>query len=151
MSRTYINCINLYAVNCFQFACGIGYPCDTVQLWTPLVCMLTSDSKGNTVPKLIKLYIRHVAIGFAIAAAFVAMLKWFNVMNLWHLISTSDVGLMALLVLWFAHGIVFAGVQFGWAVMELAEHPPRGGGTKIGALQPVPATNHKHNARPSDT
>jgi len=97
-------------------------------------------------PKLIKLYIRHVAIGFAIAAAFVAMLLWFNVMNLWHLISTSDVGLMAVVVLWFAHGIVFAGVQFGLAVMALAEP---GDGSKPGdgssggkrqrvALKPAP-------------
>ena len=77
-------------------------------------------------PKLIKLYIRHVAIGFAVAAAFVAMLLSFNVMNLWHLVSTSDVGILAVVVLWFAHGIVFAGVQFGWAVMAMAE-PPKGG------------------------
>ncbi|MCF6232306.1 MAG: hypothetical protein L3J36_04290 [Rhodobacteraceae bacterium] len=77
-------------------------------------------------PKLVRLYIRHVLIGFAIAAAFVAMLLWFNVMNLWHLISTSDVGVLALIILWFAHGIVFAGVQFGLAVMSMAE-PPKGG------------------------
>lgn len=85
-------------------------------------------------PELIKLYIRHVLIGFAIAAGFVAMLLWFNVMNLWHLISTSDVGILALVVLWFAHGIVFAGVQFSLAVMAMAE-PPKGG--KGGKRQPV--------------
>jgi len=91
-------------------------------------------------PKLIKLYIRHVAIGFAIAAAFVAMLLWLNVMNLWHLVSTSDVGILALVVLWFAHGIVFAGVQFGWAVMGLAEPSNGGSGGKRQrlVLQPVP-------------
>jgi len=85
-------------------------------------------------PKLIKLYIRHVLIGFAIAGAFVAMLLWFNVMNLWHLVSTSDVGLMAVFVLWFAHGIVFAGVQFGVAIMALAKSPDGGSG---GKRQPV--------------
>nr|WP_245227249.1 hypothetical protein [Zongyanglinia marina] len=80
-------------------------------------------------PKLITLYIRNVAIGFAIAAAFVGMLLWFNVMNLWHLVSTSDAGLLAVFILWFMNGIVFAGVQFGWAVMALAEKDsgPRGG------------------------
>ncbi|PCH66555.1 MAG: hypothetical protein COC12_12855 [Rhodobacteraceae bacterium] len=78
-------------------------------------------------PELIKLYIRHVLIGFAIAAAFVAMLLWFNVMNLWHLISTSDVGLVALFVLWFSHGVVFAGVQFALAIMLMAEPGPSGG------------------------
>jgi hypothetical protein len=55
-------------------------------------------------PELVSLYIRHVLIGFAIAAAFVAMLLWFNVMNMWHLVSTSGVGLLAVTVLWFAHG-----------------------------------------------
>jgi len=91
-------------------------------------------------PKLIKLYILHVLIGFAIAAGFVAMLLWFNVMNLWHLISTSDVGILAVVILWFAHGIVFAGVQFAWAVMGLAEKPGGGsGGKRQGvALRPVP-------------
>lgn len=81
-------------------------------------------------PELIKLYIRNVLIGFAIAAAFVALLLWFNVMNLWHLVSTSDSGILAVVVLWFAHGIVFAGVQFAWAVMSMAEREdsgPRGG------------------------
>ena len=80
-------------------------------------------------PKLIQLYIRNVIIGFAIAAAFVAMLLWFNVMGLWHLVSTSSDGLLALFILWFMNGIVFAGVQFGWAVMALAEKDsgPRGG------------------------
>ena len=80
-------------------------------------------------PKLIQLYIRNVLIGFAIAAAFVAMLLWFNVMGLWHLVNTSETGLLALFILWFMNGIVFAGVQFGWAVMALAEDEdgPRGG------------------------
>lgn len=81
-------------------------------------------------PKLIKLYIRNVAIGFAIAAAFVAMLLWFNVMNLWQLVSTSDAGLLAVFLLWFMNGIVFAGVQFAWAVMSMAEPKDNGrGGT----------------------
>ncbi|QIE47262.1 hypothetical protein G5B38_17980 [Pseudohalocynthiibacter aestuariivivens] len=81
-------------------------------------------------PKLIRLYITHVAIGFGIAAVFVGMLLWFNIANLWHLISTSDKGWLALLVLWFANGIVFAGVQFAIAVMRMKDDDddePRGG------------------------
>ncbi|MEM9550964.1 MAG: hypothetical protein AAGA05_07300 [Pseudomonadota bacterium] len=81
-------------------------------------------------PKLIQLYIRNTIIGFLIAAAFVAMLLWFNVQNLSSLVSTSDVGVLAVFLLWFMHGIVFAGVQFGWAVMSLArkdDQGPRGG------------------------
>lgn len=72
-------------------------------------------------PQLVKLYIRNVAIGFAIAAAFVAMLLYFNVMNLWYLVTHSSAGLMAVFLLWFMNGIVFAGVQFAYAVMNLAE------------------------------
>ncbi|MEK0162861.1 hypothetical protein VWX35_00750 [Phaeobacter sp. A36a-5a] len=80
-------------------------------------------------PKLVSLYIRNVVIGFAIAAAFVGLLLWFNVRNLWHLVSTSDSGVLAVAILWFMNGIVFAGVQFGYAVMSLAqkEDTPRGG------------------------
>ena len=98
-------------------------------------------------PELIKLYIRHVVIGFAIAAAFVAMLLWFNVMNLWHLISTSDVGLIALFVLWFSHGVVFGGVQFGLAVMSMAEPPEGGGGKRRRVVQLVPALLRVRNTR----
>ena len=80
-------------------------------------------------PELVKMYIRNVVIGFGIAGAFTAMLLWFNVMNLWSLVSTSDAGLLAVFLLWFMHGIVFAGVQFAWAVMAMAEKDggPRGG------------------------
>ncbi|HHS83063.1 MAG TPA: hypothetical protein ENJ68_06025 [Devosia sp.] len=89
-------------------------------------------------PELVKLYIRHVLIGFAIAAAFVTMLLWFNVMNLWHLISSSDVGIVALIVLWFSHGVVFAGVQFALAVMAMAEPSNGGGGKRQRLLRLVP-------------
>lgn len=81
-------------------------------------------------PKLIAMYIKNVLIGFGIAAVFVAMLLWFNVANLWHLVSTSDKGLLAVVILWFANGIVFAGVQFAIAVMNMKDDDddePRGG------------------------
>jgi len=81
-------------------------------------------------PKLIRLYITHAAIGFGIAGAFVGMLLWFNVANLWHLVSHSDKGVLAVLVLWVANGIVFAGVQFAIAVMRMKDDDddePRGG------------------------
>jgi hypothetical protein len=81
-------------------------------------------------PKLIRLYITQVAIGFGIAGVFVAMLLWFNVANLWHLVSHSDKGVLAVLILWMANGIVFAGVQFAIAVMRMKDDDddePRGG------------------------
>ncbi|QGX98998.1 hypothetical protein EI983_12245 [Roseovarius faecimaris] len=72
-------------------------------------------------PKLIRMYIINCAIGFALAAVFVGMLLWFNIANLWHLISTSDKGWIALLVLWISNGVIFAGVQFGIAVMRMKD------------------------------
>lgn len=81
-------------------------------------------------PKLIRLYIVNVLIGFAIAAVFVGMLLWFNIANMWHLVSHSEQGVLAVFVLWLANGIVFAGVQFAIAVMRLKDDDddePRGG------------------------
>jgi hypothetical protein len=73
-------------------------------------------------PKILRFYILHCAIGFAVAGVFTAGVLWFNVANLWHLVSTSDIGLMAIVVFWVLNGIVFAGVQFGVAVMLMAEN-----------------------------
>lgn len=78
-------------------------------------------------PKLIRFYIRHVLIGFALAAVFVAGLIWFDVAHLGHLILTSPDGVLAAGILWFSNGIVFAGVQFGIAVMGLKQDEPKGG------------------------
>jgi len=83
-------------------------------------------------PRLIQLYIRHTLIGFGIAAVFVGLLFWFNVANLWHLVTHSDVGLLAAFLLVMFNGIVFSGVQFGIAIMRMAEpeekdEPPQGG------------------------
>ncbi|MCM2561409.1 hypothetical protein M8756_06140 [Lutimaribacter sp. EGI FJ00015] len=72
-------------------------------------------------PKLIRLYIVNVAIGFALAGVFVGLLLYLNVANLWHLVTHSDKGLIAVAVLWLANGIVFAGVQFGIAVMRMKD------------------------------
>ncbi|CUH75191.1 hypothetical protein TRM7557_00262 [Tritonibacter multivorans] len=85
-------------------------------------------------PDLIKLYIRSALWGLVLAAIFVGMLMWFNVMNLWSLISGSNEGVIALLALWIANAIVFGAVQFAWAIMDMAEDDddePRGG-TKVG-------------------
>ena len=86
-------------------------------------------------PKLIRLYITHVLIGYAIAAAFVAMLLYFNVANLWHLVTHSDVGLLAVFILWLSNGFVFAGVQFAIAVMNLKDSDDDDQGGKRDAIR----------------
>ena len=77
-------------------------------------------------------------IGFGIAAVFVAMLLVFDVQNLWSLISGSDVGLLAVFMLWFFNGIVFAGVQFGIYVMLMAETENTDGDCGPGLVDYVP-------------
>lgn len=80
-------------------------------------------------PKLVRLYITHVAIGFAISAAFLAVLLVLDVVGLRHLILGSSSGWLAGLMIFMFSGSIFAGVQFGIAVMRMAEsdEPPRGG------------------------
>lgn len=94
-------------------------------------------------PKLVKLYITQVLIGFAIAASFVATLLYFNVANLWHLVTHNDAGIIAVIVLWFANGIVFSGVQFAISIMRMAEREDDDQGGKrddipLTALEPIP-------------
>lgn len=80
-------------------------------------------------PDLVRLYIRQTAIGFAIAAAFVAMLLYFNVANLWHLVTHAPGGWLAAFLLVMFNGIVFSGVQFGISVMRMAEKDEDGPGS----------------------
>ena len=90
-------------------------------------------------PKLVRLYIRNVLAGFALAAVFTGLLIWLDVGGLRHLILGTPDGPLAAVLLVVFNGIVFAGVQFGIAVMRLAE--PRdgaGGGRRAPAARPVP-------------
>lgn len=89
-------------------------------------------------PKLIRLYIVNVAIGFAIALIFVGLLIWLDVANLRHLILATDKGWLAGLMMVLANGVVFAGVQFAIAVMRLAEDDTGGdSGPKGGPRRPI--------------
>ena len=80
-------------------------------------------------PRLVRLYVRHCAIGFALSAVFVGLLFAFDVARLWTLVSRSDMGLLAAVMLFMGNGIVFAGVQFGISIMRMGEDDdaPRGG------------------------
>ncbi|PTV94602.1 hypothetical protein C8J27_107133 [Rhodobacter aestuarii] len=80
-------------------------------------------------PQLVRLYIRNVIFGAGLSAVFVGLLLGFNVANLRHLILSSDIGYIALALLFVFNAVVFSGVQFGIAVMSMAEKedPPGGG------------------------
>ena len=80
-------------------------------------------------PKLIRLYITSVAIGFALSAVFLGLLVWQDIAGLGHLVLRTASGGIAAVMLFVMNGIIFAGVQFAIAVMRLAEddNEPRGG------------------------
>lgn len=68
-------------------------------------------------PNLMRLYLRHCAVGFVIAAGFVALLLWHDVARLGSLVANSDIGWLAVFLLWFFHGTVFGSVQFAISIM----------------------------------
>ena len=70
-------------------------------------------------PRIMRLYIRTSCVGFAVAAIFVALVLALNIANLRHLVFTSNIGWIAVLAFWILNGIVFAGVQFAFAVSSL--------------------------------
>lgn len=88
-------------------------------------------------PQLVRLYIKNCLIGFAIAGLFVGIILGLDVANLRHLVFATSGGWIAALILFVCSGTIFAGVQFGYAVMGLAEdkEPPRGGLRQHASLQ----------------
>jgi hypothetical protein len=98
-------------------------------------------------PKLVRFYIRHVAIGFVLAAVFVGTLVGFDVAGLGRLILGSPDWLLALSALWFLNAIVFGGVQFAVAIMTLDDGPKRGGGTPVAVPVRVEARRRDHQTK----
>jgi hypothetical protein len=100
----------------------------------------TGSNRGMTMPELVRVYIKNVIMGFGLSAVFVSALLYLNVGNLWHLISTSNVGWMALVMLVFFNGVVFAGVQFAMTIMrmETRDDEPKGG-NRVPVATNIPA------------
>lgn len=90
-------------------------------------------------PKLVRLYIVNVAIGFALSAVFLVAMVWLNIANLGHLVLDTPSGWIGGLMMFVSNGVIFAGAQFGIAVMRQAERDdgPQGG-SKAPALIPIP-------------
>jgi hypothetical protein len=85
--------------------------------------------RRHAMPKLIRLYIMSVTIGFGLSSAFLALLVGFNVAGLGHLVLHTSSGGVAAVMLFVMNGIIFAGVQFAIAIMRLADDDtaPKGG------------------------
>jgi hypothetical protein len=76
---------------------------------------------------------------------FVGLLLGLNVANLWHLVTHTSAGPLAVVLLWLFNGIVFSGVQFGISVMRMAEPERPGGGSR---LRPAPRPGGARAAAP---
>ena len=93
---------------------------------------------GYIMPMMIRVYIRSVLIGVALACCFVAALMALDVAHLRHLILNSSVGWLAVIMLIVFNTIVFAGVQFAIAVMGQVESPPSSGRrSSVGRPRPM--------------
>jgi hypothetical protein len=103
-------------------------------------------------PKLVKLYIQQIAIGFGLSAIFTAILLYMNVGNLGHLVFQSSDGLLGLFLIFFFNGLVFAAVQFGIRIMRMGhedddDDEPRGG-TRVRHTDLIPIRIKSEDARP---
>lgn len=85
-------------------------------------------------PTMVRVYIRSVLIGVVLACCFVGALIVLDVAHLRHLILTSDIGWLAVLLMVAFNTIIFGGVQFAIAIMGQAETPPSRG---KGKAEPV--------------
>ena len=88
-------------------------------------------------PELVKMYIRHTLIGFALSAVFVTLLFFFNIANLWHLVTHDSAGWLAAVLLVIFNGIVFSGVQFGIAIMRMADEDDKSDDSGVRPRNPV--------------
>ncbi len=89
-------------------------------------------------PDLIKLLLRNAAIGFGVAAIFVALLLLTDTGGVGTLVVHSDMGFVAVFMLTFFLGLTFGSAQMGFAVMTAHKQDERGGRGKRRVL-PQPA------------
>jgi hypothetical protein len=72
-------------------------------------------------PNLMQFYLRHCAFGFMLSAVFVALILWRDVAGIGSLVAGSDMGVLAVFLLWFFNGTIFGSVQFALVIMSQAE------------------------------
>lgn len=93
-------------------------------------------------PKLIKVYIQQVAIGFALSAVFTVILVWFDIAGLKRLLLNSPDGWLGAFLIFFFNGLVFAGVQFAIRIMRMGHEDDDDDddqrGTPVRTLDPAP-------------
>ena len=81
-------------------------------------------------PDHIRFILRHAAFGFVIALAFVGMLLAFDVAGLWHLVTHTAEGPIALVMLVVFCTITFGSAQIGYKIMTMGEDDGEDGGKR---------------------
>jgi len=112
-------------------------------VFPPKAPICTGCDWGSDMPKLIKLYIQQVFIGFGLSAVFTAILLYFDIANLQRLLLGSSDGVLGLFLIFFFNGLVFAGVQFAIRIMRMGceedddDDDDRGMPIHLGQLIPI--------------
>ena len=75
-------------------------------------------------PRIVRLYILHSIVGFVLSAVFTALVLWFDIVGIGHLVAHVEGGWIAALVFFVLNGIVFAGVQTAIVIMTLDYDEP---------------------------
>ncbi|MBK8158571.1 MAG: hypothetical protein IPK59_07315 [Rhodospirillaceae bacterium] len=79
--------------------------------------------------------LRHALAGFVMAIAFVALILLLDLGGLATLVSTSELGVLAVALLTFFTGLTFASLQMGIAVMSMK--PQSENDDSAGSAKPV--------------
>ncbi len=100
-------------------------------------------------PQLLRVYIRQCLIGFALSAVFVVLLLGFDVAGLRGLVMSAQGGVLAVFMLFFFNGLVFAGAQFAITIMRMGQDDDddddyRGRRDALPLAKPVPVRVGRH-------
>ncbi|MEM6372395.1 MAG: hypothetical protein AAF727_06400 [Pseudomonadota bacterium] len=68
---------------------------------------------------LIRLFLTGTAVGFALSAAFVAVIWVWDIAGIHTHARNSDDAFLILFILWFFNGLLFGAVQIGYAVWHI--------------------------------
>ena len=70
-------------------------------------------------PRIVRLYILHTLVGFALSAVFTGLVLWFDIVGIGRLVTEVEGGWIMGFVFFVLNGIVFASVQTAIVVMTM--------------------------------
>ncbi len=79
-------------------------------------------------PAHIKFVIFHAFVGFGISLTFTGLILWFNIGNLWHLVTHTAEGPIAVVMLVIFGTVTFGSAQIGYKIMTMTDDDTPSGG-----------------------